>query len=283
MGDPALDALPHDQMSSSKYMVSTYSNTIRVMRNGCLAYYRAEADAAFWDQHWREKLTSTYYVNATAGRLGRFESLFTRWLPRQGRILEAGCGTGYWVAALRARGYDAEGVEWGGQTVAAIRRILPELPVQTGDVTDLDEPDGAFAGYISLGVMEHREAGPQPFLREAWRLLEPGGLALISVPNLHPLRRLKGRLGLYRGSDKRLPFYQYAYPVQLFRRLAEEAGFVIREMVAYDGFKGLKDELPFSRVLLQCLNKTRLTKPWLERCRFGHMMMYVCEKRGDAV
>src|SRR3972149_4781459 len=39
------------------------------------------------------------------------EPLFQKYLPRAGRILEAGCGTGRWVFYLRSRGYDVCGVD----------------------------------------------------------------------------------------------------------------------------------------------------------------------------
>jgi SAM-dependent methyltransferase len=250
------------------------------MRGGRLAWYRAEADAAHWDAHWRDTLRAEHYRDADAGRLGRFESVFTRYLPQRGRILEAGCGTGYYVAALRARGYEAQGVEWGERTVAAVRELRPGLPVTVGDVTALDEPNGVMAGYISLGVMEHREAGPGPFLAEAVRLLRPGGVALISVPNLHGLRRLKAGLGLYRGDPAGRAFYQYAYPREQFQDEIEAAGLVVEATQPYDGFKGIKDEVPGARPVLGLLKKSRLTKPRLERCRWGHMMMYVCRKPG---
>ena len=246
--------------------------------DGRLAYYRAAADDAYWDQHWQAVVSEAHYVDAEAGLLGRFESMFIRWLPRDGRILEAGCGTGFYLAGLRKRGYDVVGVEWGQATVDAVRQIKPSLPIQVGDVTQLDEPDGAFAGYISLGVMEHRQAGPEPFLQEAFRLLRPGGVALISVPSMHPLRRIKAKLGGYSAEPNGREFYQYAYPRGVFTRFAELAGFRVVDAIAYDGYKGIKDELPGSEKVLRLFKKSRWTKRRLERCRFGHMMMFVCEK-----
>ena len=265
-------------MSYNPSMQDAKPQTLRVMQPGRLAYYRAAADGAYWDRHWTDALRPETFREAEAGGLGRFEQLFTRWLPRRGRILEAGCGTGVYVAALRARGYDVEGVEWGEATVAAVNRIVPDLPVRVGDVTRLDEPDGAFAGYISIGVMEHREAGPQPFLRETFRILQPGGIALISVPHLHGLRRLKGKLGLYDRGDGGLPFYQYVYATDVFAGFVQEAGFEIEAVQPYDGFKGIKDELPGSRGTLRLLKKSRWTKPRLEGCRWGHMAMFVCRR-----
>ena len=44
--------------------------------------------------------------------MGWFEESFIKFLPKTGKIIEAGCGLGYYVLALERRGYDVEGVEW---------------------------------------------------------------------------------------------------------------------------------------------------------------------------
>ena len=88
-------------------------------------------------------------------------------------------GLGQDVLALRVRGYDAEGVDWGSETVQAVRELYPELPIRASDVTQMEVPDGYYKGYISLGVVEHRQEGPQPFLKEASRVLERDGVAYL--------------------------------------------------------------------------------------------------------
>ena len=258
--------------------------TVRRMRGGRLAYFRAEATGDYWDRRWADEVEADLRSPTAGGELGRFERFFIPHLPKQGRILEAGCGTGMYVAALRARGYAAEGVDFAEATVATIRRARPELPVRAADVTALNEPDGAFAGYISIGVMEHREAGPGPFLREAHRVLEDDGVALISVPYMHPLRRLKARLGCWRGPAPDRPFYQYAFYQDDFAAELGAAGFRVEAAAAYDGFKGLKDELPGAERPLRWFRRMplahRRTRRMLEASRFGHMMMFVCRKAG---
>jgi SAM-dependent methyltransferase len=260
----------------------------RRVERGRLAYYLAAADAGYWDGHWRQWLAPEAYRLARSGGLGRFESLFTAHLPKQGRILEAGCGLGQFVLALRVRGYDAEGVEWGADTVARVRQIVSDLPIRVGDVTRLDVPDGWYSAYISLGVVEHRREGPEPFLREAFRVLEPGGVALISVPSFHALRRFKARLGLYRANTDGLDFYQYAYANEEFSGLLEGAGFRVQQVVSYDGFKGVKDEIAAVRALAAVrglgprLRRAIERWPWAER-RFGHMAMFVCRRRADVL
>jgi SAM-dependent methyltransferase len=248
-----------------------------------LACFRRTADVAFWDEHWREGLTRERYEGFDAGQLGCFEGAFTRNLPRTGRILEAGCGIGQYVVALRARGYDAEGVEWAPETVAKVRTMRPDLPIRQGDVTALGVPDGYYKGYVSLGVMEHRREGPEPFLREAYRVLTSDGIALISVPFAHRLRQLKRAVGCYRGrSDGE--FYQFVFDKREFRGCLEDAGFTVVEQVPYDAVKGLSDEVAAlrwwflrtaaGRRTAQELQVTGRLDRW-----FGHMILFVCRKR----
>ena len=264
-------------------MVKPTHEAERLVEKQRLAYYLSAADAEFWDQHWKTYLSPESYKGAEHGHLGWFEEALPRYLPKQGRILEAGCGLGQLVLALRVRGYDAEGVEWGAETVKAVRALYPDLPIRMGDVTQLEVPDGYYGGYVSLGVMEHRWEGPEPFLQEAYRVLEPNGVALISAPCFHPLRRLKARLGLYRGRTDGLEFYQYAFTETEFTSLLQAGGFTVVDQMHYDGFKGVKDEIPLLSLVFKWrgigwrLQRWLRSSEWAER-HLGHMILFVCRK-----
>jgi SAM-dependent methyltransferase len=269
-------------MDKSKRPKPTYLAE-RIVENDRLAYYMSAADINFWDNHWQTHFDPAAYDWADTGpHLGCFEWPFTRYLPKTGPILEAGCGLGHYVAILRARGYDVEGVEWSRKTVETVLSVRPALPIRVGDVTRLEVPDGYYSGYISVGVVEHRRAGPEPFLQEAYRVLAPNGLALISVPYFHPLRQLKARLKLYQGRPNGLEFYQYAFTVSEFTGLLRTTGFRIVDRIPYDGFKGIKDEIPWLRPILTRLVEWRgvgwRLRRWLQHSTFGHMLLAVCQK-----
>ena len=251
-----------------------------------LAYYVVTADATFWDRHWQQELRpESFNVAAQGGGLGRFKQPFRRYLPREGRVLEAGCGLGLHVIALRALGYDAEGVEWAEETVKAVQGFCPGVPIRVGDVTKLEVPDGSYRGYISLGVVEHQKDGPEPFLREACRVLAPEGVAFVSVPFVNPLRRAKARLGRYRDKVDGLQFYQYAFTEAEFTALLQHSGFQIVTRSFYGGFKGIKDEIPTIRQIAQrgfigqWIQRRIETASWAKR-NVGHMILFVCRKPG---
>lgn len=73
-----------------------------------LVYYTTKADVKFWDQHWIKSAVSVEWSKAEQGFLGWFEEPFVKYLPKADKIIEAGCGLGYYVLSLRRRGYKIE-------------------------------------------------------------------------------------------------------------------------------------------------------------------------------
>ncbi len=259
-------------------------NIVRFSEGARVAYYRVSASSQFWDDLWASQETQKLYEDARKGELGYFADIFPKYLPADGRILEAGCGLGQFVIALGQRGYQVEGVDYGKQTIEALNKRFPNLKFFFGDVTKLDVPDGHYRGYISLGVMEHRQQGPEPFLQEAYRILAADGIALISVPHLNGIRTLKKALGFFRKPPSAgLSFYQYLYSPSEFNKKLNEAGFQVIAHHQYDGHKGLVAELPW---LLKLYNLPkvgwriyRFMRDWRwANDHMGHMMMYVCRK-----
>ncbi len=258
--------------------------TVRRREGRRLVYYRARPDPAFWARYWEGRITAQVYERSAQGNLGWLHTILPRHLPVGCRILDAGCGPGSYVCSLRARGYRSEGIEWSADVVAAARRHCPDLPIRVGDATNLDFPDGAFDGYVSLGVMEHLRAGPGAFLAEAYRVLEPGGIAFISVPYLHVLRRLKMRCGLFSGpAPAGLEFYQYAFDRQDFESELREAGFEVLSRMSYGVAAGLSEELPPLAWLLRTRRpgaalQARLARwEWGEQ-HLGHAVLFTCRK-----
>jgi hypothetical protein len=65
---------------------------------------------------------------------------------------------------------------------------------------------------ISLGVIEHFPVGPEGPLREAYRTLRPGALAIITIPEANLIRRVKYAIGYYHLKDwfRQSPFLRRA-------------------------------------------------------------------------
>jgi len=98
------------------------------------------------------------------------------------RILEIGTGTGTLLSRLRARGYDARGVDVNAGLLDEARRWYPDAPVQQVQGTGLPFADRAFDIVMSFDVFEHIP-DTDAHLREVRRVLRPGGSYLIQTPN----------------------------------------------------------------------------------------------------
>jgi methionine biosynthesis protein MetW len=97
------------------------------------------------------------------------------------RVLDLGCATGTTGAALKARQpATVVGVELEPAYAAEAEQRLDEVIV--GDVEDV-QPDGRFDVLIAADVLEHLR-DPWTALRRYAALLEPGGTAVVSLPNV---------------------------------------------------------------------------------------------------
>ncbi len=115
------------------------------------------------------------------------ESLF----PERGRLLDFGCGPGYFFERAGQRGWDAYGIDYGSWVADAARgRGLSNVHV--GALRDQGFPSGFFDVVCANQVLEHI-ALPSDDLGDIRRVLRPGGLFYASVPNYHCLSILLGR------------------------------------------------------------------------------------------
>lgn len=137
----------------------------------------------------RESPIDDYDAYLALAAATRSAGVFTSELPADGVVLDAGCGGGRWLVWLARHGRRVVGVDLFRPVLQTLRQRVPEIPLIQGRVTALPMADDALAGIVSLGVVEHDEAGPDAALREFARVLEPGGRLLVSVPFSNMLRR----------------------------------------------------------------------------------------------
>ncbi len=96
-----------------------------------------------------------------------------------GRLLDAGCGTGGFLAALThgaSVGLDRDGF------ACRLAQGKARRPVAQGSVDDLPFRDAAFDVIVSADVLCHRGVGVERALGEMYRCLKPGGALIINLP-----------------------------------------------------------------------------------------------------
>lgn len=101
--------------------------------------------------------------------------------PAPGRLLDVGCGAGYFLDAARAAGWQVAGVELSEAAAAAARNELG-LDVFTGGLAEAGFSAKSCDLITMFEVLEHMR-DPGAALAEAQRLLRPGGLLAVEVPN----------------------------------------------------------------------------------------------------
>jgi SAM-dependent methyltransferase len=103
---------------------------------------------------------------------------------RAKRILDIGCGLGMYVSQFRRFTEDVHGVDVDPDKVAQASQWLPNL--QAAPAEQLPYADGSFDVILLNEVIEHVD-DDQRTIREAFRVLAPGGHIIIYAPNrLYP-------------------------------------------------------------------------------------------------
>lgn len=104
-------------------------------------------------------------------------------------IYDIGCGSKPFAGMVRALGCTYTGVD----IADGFYDTNPEI---TGSADHVPVPDGVADMVLSSQVLEHLES-PVEALREAHRILKPGGLLVVSFPFLYPIHALPFDYGRY--------------------------------------------------------------------------------------
>jgi SAM-dependent methyltransferase len=159
----------------------------------------------------------------------RLALLLDRVLPARGdglRLLDLGCGTGHHLAQLRARGFDAVGIDGSGAMLGQARALDRQARLAQSDGARLPFATGAFDFVLCVEVLRYLP-DTRPTLAEIARVLKPGGIGLATaVPwlslNGYPLLNRLVPRALSPGCS---PLRQYFTSVGRLRRELAEAGF----------------------------------------------------------
>jgi 2-polyprenyl-3-methyl-5-hydroxy-6-metoxy-1,4-benzoquinol methylase len=111
------------------------------------------------------------------------ERAATLGLPPGARILDTPCGSGALAAALAERGFAAVGADLDTEAEATLGPAFSQVNLNES----LPWREQTFDAVFSTEGIEHLE-NHFSFLREICRILKPGGVLLLTTPNITALR-----------------------------------------------------------------------------------------------
>lgn len=110
------------------------------------------------------------------------------------RVLDVACGAGYGTHVLSKHDVEIVGVDYDETAIQFAQSRYPSLKFQLGNALELSFSDSIFDIVVSFETIEH-VTDANAFIAEMQRILVPGGLLIISTPNIrytsHPDYHLK--------------------------------------------------------------------------------------------
>jgi len=113
-----------------------------------------------------------------------------------GKILDVGCGLGFFLSALDSK-WEKYGTDVSEFATDYARQHYPDISVFTGEVYEAGYKSNFFDVVYCFEVMEHIN-NPHEIINEISRVVKPGGIVMISTPNIgsYCAKRFKGNFRL---------------------------------------------------------------------------------------
>lgn len=121
--------------------------------------------------------------------LVRKTTLMREWLDRSGhrrRGLDVGCGQGWYVARMRALGFDVSGIDTSpGQVTLAAQHVGDPACVRVGSVLEIPAATASIDFAYAINVLHHlpSEDAQRAAFMELCRVLRPGGALFLHEIN----------------------------------------------------------------------------------------------------
>ena len=229
----------------------------------------------------KELYTRDYFASQYDGGAEPGSVEFKKWLSllehrvrffkhkkARGKLLDIGCGNGYFLALCRSKGYEVQGIDISEWAATYATETLG-LPVRVGQIDDVDLPRGYFDVITMWHSLEHT-LNPRHAIEKAKSWLQRDGILVVEVPN-------------YEGRDARsywedwigwqFPFHFFHFTPQTLKRLLAECGFRVAKAKDYHS-ETVKQAL--KRIPIVSIFARRIAKFYS-----GHSIAVLAEQQGD--
>jgi len=137
---------------------------------------------------------NTQLTHDFIARRDRVEDLLQSHMREGQSVVDVGCGTGPMVEYLCERGLVYHGVDVAEPMLDSIRAAFRGKPyegrihLEVGTSERVPYPDAKFDILLGMGLLEYLD-NMNPTFDEIARLLKPGGVAILTIPNRQSLNR----------------------------------------------------------------------------------------------
>lgn len=222
----------------------------------------AEIGAYYQETYYGE--TNQRFNPVLEALVGRFRraraTTLTSFVP-PGKVLDIGCGRGLTLHALRQLGWQTRGCELSETASRHAREVLG-LDVACAGFQPEHYADAEFDAVILWHVYEHL-IDPQRVLRQCRRILRPGGVLALAVPNFDSYQ---AKLTKYGSFHLDLPRHYSHFSAPWLRQKFLECGFR-----PIDEFHGSLEQNPYGWI-----------QSWLNVCGLRHNLLYDILRRESA-
>jgi 2-polyprenyl-3-methyl-5-hydroxy-6-metoxy-1,4-benzoquinol methylase len=182
----------------------------------------------YFENHYKEELQPDSDEMIRRLKQESHRLRFFRPYKKTGRVLDIGCGRGYFLLVCRQQNYSVEGIDVSDNTAAYVNLIL-DIPVHVGFINNIALADAAYDVVTMWHSLEHT-SDPHACIQMARRWLKEDGILVVDVPN-------------HEGFDARkmwskwpqwdLPFHFYHFTPRSLSALLEKHGFEIVHHKSY--------------------------------------------------
>lgn len=235
--------------------------TIIKCKNCAVVYTYPMPDEDSLSKHYDGHFFTEKFDFIGSGKIWeRFYRLNLAYIEKQTmkrRILEVGCGLGHFLNVAKRRGWDVQGVELSKFAADyAVNKF--NLKIHNHSIKELSFPDNYFDVVVLWATLEHL-VDPFKKLCEINKILSPGGLLALSVPNHNSLDT---KLNGMQKTDMKYCEHLYHFPLNTLKMLLEKTGFKdMKRMVIFGGSPEdtvIGDLLQFLARILDLGSETRV-------------------------
>ena len=107
---------------------------------------------------------------------------FLKMLPKNGKILDAGCGVGIDANYMKSRGFEVVGIDLSEEMLKLAKQKFPQMDFRLMDIRKIDFKPNSFDGvFASFSLIHIPKKDIPDVLKKFYQILKDGGVLYIAL------------------------------------------------------------------------------------------------------